>query len=46
MDVVPTRLRQPGAVVLEIDEEDPIFEDLEEIAFARTFYDLPQAAGQ
>jgi len=25
-DVVPSRLRRPGSVVLEIDDEDPIFE--------------------
>ena len=45
MDVVPTRLRQPGAVVLEIDDEDLVFEHLEEVAYAR-HYDLPRAAGQ
>ena len=28
-DVVPSRLRRPGAVVLEIDDEDPIFEHLD-----------------
>lgn len=28
-DVVPSRLRRPGAVVLEIDDEDPIFTHLE-----------------
>ena len=32
-DVVPSRLRRPGAVVLEIDDEDPIFEHLD--------YDIP-----
>ncbi|RWA20587.1 hypothetical protein MBRU_02705 [Mycolicibacterium brumae DSM 44177] len=50
MEVVPTRLRQPGAAVLEIDDEDPIFEHLDEVAFARAGapggYDLPRAAGQ
>ena len=44
-DVVPSRLRRPGSVVLEIDDEDPIFEHLDEVAFARHF-DLPRAAGQ
>lgn len=51
-DVVPSRLRQPGAAVLEIDDEDPIFEHLEyAYAYAgRDRYDwrrdLPRAAGQ
>ena len=44
-DVVPARLRRPGSVVLEIDDEDPIFEHLEYAPFARD-YDLPRAAGQ
>ena len=44
-DVVPSRLRRPGAAVLEIDDEDPIFEHLDEVPFARHF-DLPRAAGQ
>jgi hypothetical protein len=44
-DVVPARLRRPGSVVLEIDDEDPIFEHLEYAPFARE-YDLPRAAGQ
>src|SRR3954468_20080092 len=44
-DVVPARLRRPGAVVLEIDDEDPIFEHLDYAPFARDF-DLPRAAGQ
>ncbi|MGE2729677.1 gephyrin-like molybdotransferase receptor GlpR [Mycolicibacterium vaccae] len=44
-DVVPSRLRRPGAAVLEIDDEDPEFEHLEYVAFAR-HYDLPRAAGQ
>ncbi|MDP9167301.1 MAG: hypothetical protein M3O32_14755 [Actinomycetota bacterium] len=44
-DVVPARLRRPGAVVLEIDDEDPIFEHLDYAPFARE-YDLPHAAGQ
>ena len=30
-DVVPSRLRRPGAAVLDIDDEDPIFEHLDEV---------------
>ncbi|MGX9787864.1 divisome protein SepX/GlpR [Mycobacterium sp. MMS18-G62] len=44
-DVVPSRLRRPGSVVLEIDDEDPAFEHLDYAPFARDF-DLPHAAGQ
>jgi uncharacterized membrane protein len=44
-DVVPSRLRRPGSVVLEIDDEDPIFEHLDYAPFARNF-DMPRAAGQ
>jgi hypothetical protein len=44
-DVLPSRLRRPGSVVLEIDDEDPIFEHLDSAPFARG-YDLPHAAGQ
>lgn len=44
-DVVPARLRRPGAVVLEIDDEDPVFEHLDYATFARE-YDLPRASGQ
>jgi hypothetical protein len=44
-DLVPSRLRRPGSVVLEIDDEDPIFEHLDYAPFARDF-DLPRAAGQ
>lgn len=44
-DVVPSRLRRPGSVVLEIDDEDPIFEHLDYAPSARD-YDLPRAAGQ
>jgi hypothetical protein len=44
-DVVPSRLRRPGSVVLEIDDEDPIFEHLDYAPFARDF-DMPRAAGQ
>lgn len=45
LDVVPARLRRPGTAVLEIDDEDPVFEHLEYTTFAREF-DLPRAAGQ
>lgn len=45
MDVTPSRLRRPGAVVLEIDDEDPAFEHLEYVPFSRE-YDLPRAAGE
>ena len=30
-DLVPSRLRRPGADVLDIDDEDPIFEHLDEV---------------
>jgi hypothetical protein len=48
-DVVPSRLRRPGAVVLEIDDEDPMFEHLEYAQHARDYSwhrDLQRAAGQ
>jgi hypothetical protein len=48
-DVVPARLRRPGAVVLDIDDEDPIFEHLDYAPYApdyRWHSDLPRAAGQ
>jgi hypothetical protein len=48
-DVVPARLRRPGAVVLEIDDEDPMFEHLDYAPYAREYdwhRDLPRAAGQ
>jgi hypothetical protein len=53
----PTRLQRPGAVVLEIDDEDPVFEHLDEVAYSRRPYgrtqgpsrgstrDLPRASG-
>jgi hypothetical protein len=44
-DVVPSRLRRPGAVVLDIDDEDPVFEHLGDGPGAGE-YDLPRAAGQ
>ena len=45
LDLLPPRLRRPGAVVLEIDDEDPIFEHLEYAPSAREYH-LPRAAGQ
>ena len=48
-DVVPARLRRPGAAVLEIDDDDPAFEHLEYASYARDYdwrRDLPRAAGQ
>lgn len=45
LNVVPARLRRPGAAVLEIDDEDPAFEHLDYVPFSRE-YDLPRAAGQ
>jgi hypothetical protein len=46
-DVVPSRLRRPGAVVLEIDDEDPTFEHLDYAPYAREYHwDLPRAVGQ
>ncbi len=47
-DVVPSRLRRPGAVVLEIDDEDPIFEHLDYDVSVRAYgwpRDLPRAVG-
>lgn len=48
LDVVPARLRRPGAVVLDIDDEDPIFEHLAYASYSSMSreYDLPRAAGQ
>jgi hypothetical protein len=48
-DLVPSRLRRPGAVVLEIDDEDPIFEHLDNAMAIPTYgwpRDLPRAVGQ
>ena len=42
---VPRRLRRPGAVVLEIDDEDPAFDELEP-PFAPAEMELPRASGQ
>ncbi len=51
-DEFPTRLQRPGAVVLEIDDEDPVFEHLDEMAYSRSRYrpthgptDLRRASG-
>lgn len=48
LDVVPARLRRPGAVVLDIDDEDPIFEHLAYASYGSMSreYDLPRASGQ
>ena len=50
LDAFPTRLQRPGAVVLEIDDEDPVFEHLDEMAYSGRGYglprDLPRASGQ
>ena len=43
-DVVPSRLRRPGSVVLEIDDEDPIFEHLDYATSEE--YHLARASGQ
>src|SRR5271157_4311251 len=45
VDLAPSRLRRPGADVLEIDDEDPIFEHLD-YAPGPMDYQLPRAAGQ
>jgi hypothetical protein len=48
-DLVPSRLRRPGAVVLEIDDEDPIFEHLDNAMAIPTYgwpRDLPRAVGE
>src|SRR3954470_18423494 len=45
LDLLPSRLRRPGSVVLEIDDEDPIFEHLEYAPAAREYH-LPRAVGQ
>ncbi|CAJ1494673.1 hypothetical protein MU0083_000887 [[Mycobacterium] kokjensenii] len=48
-EVVPSRLRRPGVAVLEIDDEDPVFEHLEYASSAGRYDwrgDLPRAAGQ
>lgn len=45
LDVVPQRLRRPGAAVLEIDYEDPVFEHLDYYDEPRQ-YRMPHAVGQ
>lgn len=45
LDVVPQRLRRPGAAVLEIDDEDPVFEHLDYYDEPRQ-YRMPHAVGQ
>jgi hypothetical protein len=48
-DVVPSRLRRPGAVVLEIDDDDPTFEHLDDAPYPPDYRrppDMPRAAGQ
>lgn len=42
---VPRRLRRPGAVVLEIDDEDPAFDELH-APLAPAEMELPRASGQ
>ncbi len=42
---VPQRLRRPGAIVLEIDDEDPAFDELDDLQFDYQM-DLPRASGQ
>lgn len=42
---VPRRLRRPGAVVLEIDDEDPAFDELRP-PLAPAEMELPRASGQ
>lgn len=42
---VPQRLRRPGAVVLEIDDEDPAFVELDE-HMPDALMELPRASGQ
>jgi len=42
---VPQRLRRPGAVVLEIDDEDPAFDELDE-HLPEAPMELPRASGQ
>jgi len=50
----PTRVQRLGAAVLDIDDEDPVFEHLDEVPYSRRHYgrpqapsrDLPRASGQ
>lgn len=41
---MPSRVRRPGATVLEVDDEDPIFEHLD-YAPGHMAYQMPRAAG-
>ena len=45
-DMMGSRLQRPGAVVLDIDDEDPVFEHLDEVPYSRRRFALPRAAGQ
>lgn len=48
-EVVPSRLSRPGVAVLEIDDEDPVFEHLEYTSSAERYGwrgDLARASGQ
>ena len=48
-EVVPSRLRRPGVAVLEIDDEDPVFEHLEYTSSSGRYNwrgDLARASGQ
>ncbi|MDG3014794.1 gephyrin-like molybdotransferase receptor GlpR [Speluncibacter jeojiensis] len=42
---VPERLRRPGAVVLEVDDEDPVFDHLE-FYHPAVHHDMARASGQ
>lgn len=46
VDAMGSRLQRPGAAVLDIDDEDPVFEHLDEVPYSRRRFDLPRAAGQ
>jgi hypothetical protein len=43
---VEDRLSRPGVAVLDLDDEDPVFEHLDEVAYGRRGHDLPRASGQ
>ena len=43
---VPERLRRPGAVVVELDDEDPDFADLPYATYEFPEEDIRRAAGQ
>jgi hypothetical protein len=45
VDEFGSRYQRAGAAVLDIDDEDPVFEHLDEVPYGRR-YDLPRAAGQ